>query len=128
MQLWTILGSATLALVLATPARAASVLYTSPVNHRQGNSIACVIANVSAKSLNVTIDLLNESGATVAPFPVSATLAPGEVAKGFASSGIATPYAYCRFTVANGTPKQVRAGYCLAEVDDEACFATGDAR
>jgi hypothetical protein len=120
-------GGAFLALAFATPARAAATLFTAPVNHRVGKSIGCVMANVSDKSFDLTIELVNESGVTLAPFPVSATLPPGEVAKGFASSGIMSPFAYCAFTVEGGNANSVRAGYFLAEVDEEACFATGEA-
>ena len=126
MKIATTLSSAVLVLALGAPARAETVLFTSPVNHREGKSIGCVIANVSSESLDVTIELVNEFGVTIVSSP--ATLAAGEIAKAYVHSGIGSGNAYCKFTVASDTGTNVRAGYCLADADDTACNASGDAR
>jgi len=92
------------------PAYAASSTATAPLRVTTGNGIWCGATNAGTKPIEITVEMLNESGVVVSSHgPV--TVAPGATASGPAAVSGSYGFLYCRV---NGfSPKKVHVTTCL---------------
>ena len=104
-------GGLILALGLATASRAVAVpMVTTPALGAFGtNRLVCTVTNVSGKDVDVTVQLVNQSGTILANVPL--TIPPGEASGG--GTGPGPTQGFCRVTGASKS--KVRVALCVTD-------------
>ena len=102
------------------PAPEANTRFTAPVALQDG-LLSCSVTNVSGTTRTVLTEFVDINGATVIQEPK--TIPAGGITSRGIGSGIFTGYAYCRFTVQDGTKADIRGVLVLESNADEPLIA-----
>jgi|SRR5262245_6756422 len=124
-----VLVAVALAVVGSGPAWGAKVFATAMVQGQTGDAISCAVSDAGKKGLVVAVQLVNTAGTVILDNP-GMTVVPGGANRGQQTLD-ATPanhFVFCRFTVLDGSAKDVRASLCLRQSGGEQCAFSIDAR
>jgi len=124
-----IIAVVALAVLGGGPAWGAKVFTTALVQGDTGDSVNCGVSNAGKKDLLVAVQLVNGGGALLLDNSGLTVVAGG--ANRDQQTLNANPvnhFVFCRFTVLEGSAKDVRASLCLRPGGAERCALSLDAR
>jgi hypothetical protein len=107
------IGAMALVLILEGAA-SATILYSPPLLPEADGRLVCQVVNVSAQTLDITLEMYNSNGTLLSSFACFGPVGPGKTCATNSTDNAAT---YCKVIV-NGSKKAVRGSLMARNADN----------